>query len=509
MKCRMRVTALRRRFLLCGVLQKTPVPVGDAEKVEHLSRNTLDVHLVDVDAAHGEGVRQRVQEAGSIRSPDLHGREPWGVPVPEADLDRTRRRAGNDGHLEGLHEAQMNPLAGFEVSSVRDEVQLRAELVFEGDRVRDSAFPWPHPEHVDDSARRALRPRSPASSRGRGRGIGSGDERVDVAGLDVEAASGEETAEYGQLGEVVEGHDGHVVPSLLAGRDGQACPALGPELRRQPRVKGDVLGLLPLEVGGVELGQEREEGAFRDALALAGERRPDSIHDGRLDGHEPDYTRALLPKKQAQADPRTGLRMVYPRGTDAEREEAPVTTRTSAPIAHGVPNTSPPCRGRKEVEVLLREPPPARPRSRASYGLLLLLMASTLTWSQTTAPAPNPGLDRQASPRLGPGVWTRTELFFGSAQPDGSTVSEQEFRQFLDQEVTPRFPDGLTLLVGLGQFRHASGVVVQERSMLLVLLYPSNEPDRVGRIEAIRDAYKRRFQQESVLRLDTTAQVSF
>jgi Protein of unknown function (DUF3574) len=157
----------------------------------------------------------------------------------------------------------------------------------------------------------------------------------------------------------------------------------------------------------------------------------------------------------------------------------------------------------------LREQPLASARSRATYGLLVLIMASTLTWSQTTAPAPNPGLDREANPRHGPDVWTRTELFFGSAQPDGSTVSEQEFRLFLDQEVTPRFPDGLTLLVGLGQFRHASGVVVQERSMLLVLLYPSNEPDRVGRIEAIRDAYKRRFRQESVLRLDTTAQVSF
>jgi Protein of unknown function (DUF3574) len=157
----------------------------------------------------------------------------------------------------------------------------------------------------------------------------------------------------------------------------------------------------------------------------------------------------------------------------------------------------------------VREQPPAGASRRASYGLLLVLLASTLTWSQTTARAPNPGLDRGAGSRLGPDVWTRTELFFGSAQPDGSTVSEQEFRQFLDQEVTPRFPDGLTLLVGQGQFRHASGVVVQEKSMLLVLLYRSNEPDRAGGIEAIREAYKRRFRQESVLRLDTTAHVSF
>jgi Protein of unknown function (DUF3574) len=51
--------------------------------------------------------------------------------------------------------------------------------------------------------------------------------------------------------------------------------------------------------------------------------------------------------------------------------------------------------------------------------------------------------------------------------------------------------------------------VVQERSMLLVLLYPSQEPGGNREIEAIREAYKRRFRQESVLRLDACALVSF
>ena len=148
----------------------------------------------------------------------------------------------------------------------------------------------------------------------------------------------------------------------------------------------------------------------------------------------------------------------------------------------------------------MREQPPAGARRRTRYALLLLLLIPTLTSSQTIPRGGRPGPTD---------VWTRTELFFGSAQPDGSSVSEQEFRQFLDREVTPRFPDGLTLFVGLGQFRHASGVVVQERSMLLVLLYPADQPESAGYIEAIREAYKRRFRQESVLRLDTSARVSF
>jgi hypothetical protein len=133
----------------------------------------------------------------------------------------------------------------------------------------------------------------------------------------------------------------------------------------------------------------------------------------------------------------------------------------------------------------LPEPPPAAPWRRARYGLLLLLLVPTLTSSLTGPVHPGPRPDREGSSCQGPSdLWTRTELFFGSAQPDGSTVSEQEFR-------------------------NASGVVVQERSMLLVLLYPSQEPDSARNIEAIREAYKRRFSQESVLRLDACARVSF
>ncbi len=100
--------------------------------------------------------------------------------------------------------------------------------------------------------------------------------------------------------------------------------------------------------------------------------------------------------------------------------------------------------------------------------------------------------------------FARTELFFGTNKPDGlPPVSDEEFRVFLDQEITPRFPDGLTLLSALGQFRNASGVIVQERSFLLVLLYPAETVKSSSRkIERIRTAYKEWFQQESVLRVD-------
>ena len=106
-------------------------------------------------------------------------------------------------------------------------------------------------------------------------------------------------------------------------------------------------------------------------------------------------------------------------------------------------------------------------------------------------------------------LWRRTELYFGSSKPDGTAVTEAEFQHFVDTEVTPRFPDGLTVLTGYGQFRNSAGVIIKERSMELILLFPPQMREADRKIEAIRTAYKLAFQQESVLRVDSLAAVSF
>jgi hypothetical protein len=105
--------------------------------------------------------------------------------------------------------------------------------------------------------------------------------------------------------------------------------------------------------------------------------------------------------------------------------------------------------------------------------------------------------------RLPATLFTRTELFFGSLKSDGSLVSDEAFLRFLDMEITPRFSNGLTLLMGLGQFRNAQGVIIQEPSRLLILLYPVEERRHSSeKIEQIREQYKQMFDQESVLRAD-------
>jgi uncharacterized protein DUF3574 len=109
--------------------------------------------------------------------------------------------------------------------------------------------------------------------------------------------------------------------------------------------------------------------------------------------------------------------------------------------------------------------------------------------------------DRQKRFEASP--FTRTELYFGRNRSDGTEVSRKEFDGFLSGFVTERFPDGLTVLEGRGQFLNSEGDVERERSVVLILLYPVNvRNEKHIKIEEIREEYKKRFLQQSVLRVD-------
>jgi hypothetical protein len=116
--------------------------------------------------------------------------------------------------------------------------------------------------------------------------------------------------------------------------------------------------------------------------------------------------------------------------------------------------------------------------------------------------------DRSCAAELHGAVFSRTELLFGLDRPSGPNVTEAEFQRFVDREVTPRFPQGLTVLSALGQYQHATGAHIQEGSKLLILLHPMNETSSRA-IESIRERYKADFGQESVLRIDEQSCVSF
>ena len=118
-----------------------------------------------------------------------------------------------------------------------------------------------------------------------------------------------------------------------------------------------------------------------------------------------------------------------------------------------------------------------------------------------------------ASQSIAPGCKTGSErptaqLVFGRVSETGPGVSEAEFTKFLDQEVSTRFPDGLTVVDAQGRWTPPAGTIIHEPSKMVMLVLRGREDER-AKLEAIREAYKRRYHQQSVLLMTSNACVSF
>jgi Protein of unknown function (DUF3574) len=98
-------------------------------------------------------------------------------------------------------------------------------------------------------------------------------------------------------------------------------------------------------------------------------------------------------------------------------------------------------------------------------------------------------------------------LYFGTSKPDGQ-VSAGDWRRFIDEVVTPKFPQGLSVWQASGQWRSESGTIVREPSYVLNVVHERGETHDAA-IIGIMKAYKVRFRQEAVLRVQSPACVSF
>ncbi|MFK7969145.1 MAG: DUF3574 domain-containing protein [Bacteroidia bacterium] len=106
------------------------------------------------------------------------------------------------------------------------------------------------------------------------------------------------------------------------------------------------------------------------------------------------------------------------------------------------------------------------------------------------------------------GALIKTELYFGMNIPGGGEVGPTEWAQFLGEEVTPRFSDGLTVFQAQGQWLGEDSVIAREQSRVVVLLYTYSEA-READIQALMAAYKKRFRQEAVMRVDSKIRLGF
>ena len=90
------------------------------------------------------------------------------------------------------------------------------------------------------------------------------------------------------------------------------------------------------------------------------------------------------------------------------------------------------------------------------------------------------------------------ELMFGRNVAGPLRVGEAAWSRFLAREITPRFPDGLTVLEAAGQWRDPGGRgAVRELSKMVIIVTADNAAAR-GRIATIVAAYKQQFRQRSV-----------
>ncbi len=99
---------------------------------------------------------------------------------------------------------------------------------------------------------------------------------------------------------------------------------------------------------------------------------------------------------------------------------------------------------------------------------------------------------------IGAAQWTRAELFFGQSMPEGKSISAAEWQRFVDEQLTPVFSEGLTILDAGGQYKNRAGVIAKEPTKLVIVVYKSTA-EKEAAIRKLIDEYKRQFRQESVL----------
>jgi hypothetical protein len=102
----------------------------------------------------------------------------------------------------------------------------------------------------------------------------------------------------------------------------------------------------------------------------------------------------------------------------------------------------------------------------------------------------------------------RTELFCGLTRPGGADITDAEFKSFLDEIVSVRYPIGYTVLSAEGRWREQTGITRVEPTRVILILHEPT-PEENLKIEQIRSMYKTRFSQEAVLRVDDIERVRF
>jgi len=151
-------------------------------------------------------------------------------------------------------------------------------------------------------------------------------------------------------------------------------------------------------------------------------------------------------------------------------------------------------------------------RTALLVPLLALALAGCARKPQPVGPAAAaPTLQGDAAHPGATKGWVETSLYFGLGPADHPEqgVSEADWRSFLDKEVTPRFPDGLSVVDVYGQWQGKNETAPERlRTKMLIIDYPATAENGT-KIDAIRSVWKQKTGDQSVMRVTEPAVVSF
>ena len=99
-------------------------------------------------------------------------------------------------------------------------------------------------------------------------------------------------------------------------------------------------------------------------------------------------------------------------------------------------------------------------------------------------------------------------LYFGRNVARSLGVTDSAWGVFVADVVSARLPTGFTFWAAEGEWRGADGRPMREPSFVLEVVHPARSAATEAAIVAIIAEYKRRFGQESVLRVVTVGRAS-
>ncbi|WP_421908354.1 DUF3574 domain-containing protein [Methanolacinia petrolearia] len=101
------------------------------------------------------------------------------------------------------------------------------------------------------------------------------------------------------------------------------------------------------------------------------------------------------------------------------------------------------------------------------------------------------------------------EIYFGLSRPDGTTITETDWDNFVNEEIVPCFPEGFTIVDSKGYWQdYSTNVTIAENSKIVIIYGGFSEED-IQKIIDLKNIYKEEFEQDSVMLVVSSSFVSF